>query len=143
LGNVFFGKLIKHGRSARAPKRLFKRDGAHFTLDLVHEKVITQGKIEKISNGYLLHYSIRNFEHLLEKNRKYSWLTSIEYHKKGKKSYGIALAILRALFTFVQIYIFRLGFLDGSRGLLLAAMFTQRTFNKYAGLWSLELHIKK
>ncbi|OUS32005.1 glycosyl transferase [Thalassotalea sp. 42_200_T64] len=139
---IFLGKSIRFGRSARSPKRLFRREGASFSQDLVHEKVITSGSTQTIDKGYLLHYSVRNFEHLLEKNRKYSWLTSEKYYKKNKKSYGVYVAVLRSLITFIQIYIFRLGFLDGSRGLILAGMFTQRTFNKYVGLWSLETQEK-
>lgn len=46
--------------------------------------------------------------------------------------------MVRALWTFVLIYFFRLGFLDGSRGLLMAVMFAQASFNKYAGVWYLE-----
>jgi hypothetical protein len=42
---------------------------------------------------------------------------------KGKKSYGIPLAVLRGLITFIQIYVFRLGFLDGGRGLLYAVIY--------------------
>lgn len=136
--NIFLAQAIKHGRSSRAPKRLFKREGSSFSLDMVHEKVIIEGKSGKIDQGYLLHYSIKDFEHLLEKNRKYSWLTSEKYFNQKKKSRGVYVAVLRGLLTFVQIYLFRLGFLDGSRGLLLAMMFAQRSFNKYAGVWYLE-----
>jgi len=137
-GNIIFGKRTYFGRAARAPLRLFKRECGSFTLDIVHEKVVVTGKVSKISKGKLNHYSIRDYNHLLEKTRKYSWLTSEKYFRRNKKSYGVPFAILRALFTFIQIYIFRLGMLDGSRGLLLAIIFTQSTFNKYAGLWSME-----
>lgn len=135
---ILLNKGLKYGRTSRYPKRLFRREGASFSLDLVHEKVISQGEIKKITKGYFLHYSIKDFEQLMEKNRKYSWLTSQKYFSKKKKSFGIYLAVLRGLLTFIQIYIFRLGILDGSRGLLVAIMFAQSSFNKYAGLWYLE-----
>ena len=67
----------------------------------------------------------------------------IKYFEKKKKSYGIPTAILRSIITFLQVYIIRLGFLDGNRGLILALIFTQSTFNKYVGLWSLEQSAKK
>lgn len=141
--NFIFGERTKFGRAGRAPLRLFKRDGAKFTLDMVHEKVVVSGTISKIKTGFLNHYSIRDYEHLLSKTRKYSWLTSLKYFKKKKKSYGIPIAILRSIITFLQIYIIRLGFLDGNRGLILALIFTQSTFNKYVGLWSLEQSARK
>ena len=141
-GNVILGKLMKHGRSARAPKRMFKREGAHITPVIVHAHVVAEGKTGTIKNGYLMHNSLRGFDHLLEKNRTYSWETSLKYFNQGKRSYGVAFAIVRALWTFILIYVIRLGFLDGSRGLMMAVMFAQASFNKYAGVWYLETERK-
>jgi glycosyltransferase involved in cell wall biosynthesis len=141
-GNVILGKLMKHGRSARAPKRLFKREGAYITAVVVHAHVVTNGKTGTIKKGYLMHNSLRGFDHLLEKNRTYSWETTRKYFSHGKPSFGVAFAIVRALWTFLLIYFVRLGFLDGNRGLLMAVMFSQASFNKYAGLWYLEQESK-
>ncbi|VAW51124.1 hypothetical protein MNBD_GAMMA05-992 [hydrothermal vent metagenome] len=137
-GNIILSEQMRHGRSARAPKRLFKREGAYITAVFVHGGVVLEGKVSKIKKGYLMHNSLRGFDHLLEKNRTYSWATTKKYYSKGKRSYGIPLAILRALWTFFLIYFIRLGFLDGNRGLMVAVMFSQSSFNKYAGLWYLE-----
>ncbi len=137
-GNIILGKQLKHGRSARAPVRLFKREGSHITAVVVHGQVVTPGKISTIKKGYLMHNSLRSFEHLLEKNRSYSWETTLKYFSQKKPSFGVEVAILRAIWTFLHIYILRLGFLDGHRGLLMAVMFSQASFNKYAGLWYLE-----
>jgi (heptosyl)LPS beta-1,4-glucosyltransferase len=71
---VAFGRILKHGRSGRAPLRLFRRSGARFSDDLVHEKILLPpGRIRKL-NGRLLHYTHRDFAHYLEKNRHYAWL---------------------------------------------------------------------
>ncbi len=137
-GNIILGKQMKFGRSARAPVRLFKREGAHITQVVVHGQVVTPGKISTIKKGYLMHNSLRGFDHLLEKNRTYAWETTLKYFDQGKRSFGIELAIVRALWTFFHIFILRLGFIDGRRGLLMAIMFAQASFNKYAGLWYLE-----
>lgn len=137
-GNIILGKQMKFGRSARAPLRLFKREGSYITQVVVHGTIITQGKISTIKKGYLMHNSLRGFDHLLEKNRTYSWETTRKYFNQGKRSFGVEFAIVRALWTFLLIYLLRLGFLDGRRGLLMAVMFAQASFNKYAGLWYLE-----
>ncbi len=136
--NIFLGKVTRFGRTGRAPTRLFKRETSHFTKDIVHEKVVHQGDAICLKGGYLKHYSVRDFEHLLYKNRDYTCLMATKKFKAGKKSHGIPLALLRSMLTFIQIYIFRLGILDGSRGLLFAVLFAQYQFNKYAGLWALE-----
>jgi glycosyltransferase involved in cell wall biosynthesis len=136
--SYLIGKPTRFGRTARAPIRLFLRDGAEFDRAIVHEKVLHKGKLSQINEGYLNHYTVRDFEHLMYKNRLYSTLMAEKYFNKKKKSYGIAIAMLRGLISFIQIYIFRLSILDGNRGLLSSIMFAQYTFNKYAALWSLE-----
>jgi glycosyltransferase involved in cell wall biosynthesis len=141
--NIIFGKPTRFGRTARACTRLFRRQGSRFDGSIVHEKVLFEGETGIIKKGFLNHYSIRNFEHLLYKNRLYPVLMAEKKFAKGKKSHGILLAVLRGLINFIQIYVFRRGFLDGSRGLLYAVIYAQYTFNKYAGLWSLEQQSKQ
>ncbi len=134
---VAFGRVLTHGRSGRAPLRLFKRHGARFSEDQVHEKILLPaGKIQKLK-GRLLHYTHRDFGHYLEKNRHYAWLGAKKNFAAGKKGGGLTGAALRAAWTFFHIYIIRLGFLDGRAGFLSAAMYSQGSFNKYAGLWAL------
>ncbi|ARD45080.1 glycosyltransferase family 2 protein [Colwellia sp. PAMC 21821] len=137
-GNIILGKLMKFGRSSRAPKRLFKRDGADITKVVVHANVVTKGKVSTLKKGLLMHNSLRNFEHLMSKTRLYAWETTLKYRKNKKPSLGIYFALIRSIWTFFLIYILRLGFLDGSRGLMMAMVFAQSSFNKYAGLWYLE-----
>ncbi len=134
---ILLGKTLRHGRTSRAPLRLFRRKGARFSDDQVHEKVLLPpGRIRKLK-GRLLHYSIRDFEHYLQKNREYAWLGAQKRYRSGRRGFGLTGAVLRAFWTFIQIYFFRLGFLDGRVGFLVAVMYSQGSFNKYAGLWAL------
>lgn len=143
-GVTTFGHTLKYGRSARAPLRLFQREGARFTEDIVHEKVVLPKGVIKTLKGLLLHYTHRNFEHYLEKNRKYSWLGAHKRYEAGKKV-GLIGGSLKACWTFFQVYFLQRGFLDGKVGFLVAVMYTQGCFNKYAGLWTLrrEAMLKK
>jgi O-antigen ligase len=134
---VILGKTLRYGRSARAPLRLFRRAGARFTDVRVHEKVLLpKGKIRKLK-GRLLHFSHRDFRHALYKNAEYAWLGAVQRHETGKRGMGLPGAAIRAMLEFFQIYILRGGFLDGSVGFLMAVLYSQVTFNKYAGLWAL------
>jgi glycosyltransferase involved in cell wall biosynthesis len=137
-GVTLYGKTLKYGRSARAVLRLFKRQGARYTLDEVHETVIPLGKNYGTLKGLLLHYTHRDYKHGLDKAAQYAWLGSQKYHRKGRKSGGLLLALLRAIWTFLLIYIIRRGFLDGSIGFIMAMTYAQVNFNKYVGLWLLE-----
>lgn len=131
------GKRLRHGRSARAPLRLYRREGAKFTPDLVHEKVVhAPGRVGRLP-GYLLHYTVRDFGHALEKIAKYAWLGSQKYFNRGKRNHSLTLVVLRALWTFFLIYIIRGGFLDGRIGFIVAMDYMQTNYNKHAGLWML------
>ncbi|MGL4516342.1 MAG: glycosyltransferase family 2 protein [Shewanella sp.] len=137
-GVTLYGKTLKHGRSARSVLRLFKREGARYTLDEVHETVIpAPGSIGQLG-GLLLHYTHRDYGHGLSKAAQYAWLGSQKYHRKGKKSHGLTLALVRGFWTFFHIYVLRLGFLDGRIGFIMAMTYAQVSFNKYVGLWLLE-----
>ncbi|MCG6201409.1 glycosyltransferase family 2 protein [Psychromonas antarctica] len=137
-GVTLHGKTLKYGRSARAVLRLFKRQGARYTLDEVHETVIPSGRNIGTLQGLLLHYTHRDFKHGLDKAADYAWLGARKYHRKEKKSHGLCIALLRAIWTFLLIYIIRRGFLDGSIGFIVAMTYAQVNFNKYVGLWLLE-----
>ncbi|MCG6656708.1 glycosyltransferase family 2 protein [Halomonas campisalis] len=134
---VRHGKGLKFGRSARAPLRLFRREGARFTDAQVHETIVpAPGKIGRLP-GRLLHFTARDYGHALEKNAKYAWLGSQKYFAKGKRNRSLLLVCLRSLWTFFLIYVLRGGFLDGRIGFIVAMNYMQGNFNKHAGLWLL------
>jgi O-antigen ligase len=134
---TIFGKRLDHGRSARAPLRLFRRQGARFTDAMVHETVLLPpGKVGKMK-GRLLHFTHRHFGETLYKNAHYAWLGAQQRHAAGKKGGGLLGASFRGIAVFLQVYILRGGFLDGGVGFIMAVMYSQVAFNKYAGLWTL------
>ncbi|MEC7727545.1 MAG: O-antigen ligase family protein [Pseudomonadota bacterium] len=136
---TIYGSRLDFGRSGRAPLRLFRREGVSFSDALVHERIlIPSGRKIKTLRGRLTHYTHRDFGHSLEKSAKYAWLGSLEKHRQGKKTRTLVYPTLRGLMTFVQVYFIRFGFLDGAVGYLTAVTYAQVTFNKYAGLWTLD-----
>jgi (heptosyl)LPS beta-1,4-glucosyltransferase len=136
---TIYGSRLDFGRSGRAPLRLFRREGVSFSDALVHERIlIPAGRKVKTLRGRLTHYTHRDFGHSLEKSAKYAWLGSLEKHRKGKKTRTMIYPTVRGVMTFVQVYFIRFGFLDGAVGYLTAVTYAQVTFNKYAGLWTLD-----
>ncbi|MDL0433334.1 O-antigen ligase family protein [Marinobacter sp. TBZ242] len=135
---TIYGKRLDFGRSGRAPLRLFRREGVSFSDALVHERIlIPEGRKTRTLRGRLTHYTHRDFGHSLEKSAKYAWLGAMEKHRRGKKTRTMLYPTLRGVMTFVQVYFIRFGFLDGAVGYLTAVTYSQVTFNKYAGLWTL------
>lgn len=136
-GVMAYGKRLDYGRSARAPLRMVWREGAYFTDAAVHEALVpVSGKVVT-AHGRLLHFSIRDFGHGLQKNIDYAWLGSQKYYQQGRRCHSLGSAALRGLWTFLQIYFVRGGVFDGSVGFLMAVNYAQYNYNKYAGLWTL------
>ena len=141
---IILGKQLNHGMRSRFVLRLFKRDIAKFSDWIVHEKVILpEGEKTGTLKSRLRHYSVRNYEYLMHKNDKYASLVARRRYQAGASGGGLIGASLRAFLVFIQIYILRLGFLDGNIGYLMAVMQSQYTFNKYACLWYLRKSEKK
>jgi (heptosyl)LPS beta-1,4-glucosyltransferase len=135
------GKRLDFGRS-RAPLRLTRRDGARYTTDIVHERIIPPGKVGRLENR-LLHYTWRSYGHALQKSADYAWLGAKRRHDRGRRGGGLPVAALRSVWVFCQTYFLRLGLLDGGIGFLIAVVDMQDSFNKYAGLWALRQGDKK
>jgi len=134
---MVYGHRMDFGRSARAPRRLFKRDGARFTDAQVHEHVVLAPGKKGTLEGRLYHYTHRDYGHALQKSAKYAWLGGQKRFAAGKWGGGLPVAALRSLWNFILIYFIRLGFLDGPVGFVVAVTYAQGAFNKYAALWAL------
>ena len=133
-----FGKPLKHGRYSTPQGKLFLKHGAQFKDRSVHETLLLPEYRVKVLRAPLLHYSWRDYHHVMDKHLKYGILGAQEKVKKGKRT-SIYYACFRAITDFIQQYIFRLGFLDGQRGLLMAMILSQYAFHKYAALWSVNV----
>jgi glycosyltransferase involved in cell wall biosynthesis len=132
--NFFLGKWIRHG--AWWPDytlRLFKKEAAQVEARKVHEKVIVRGKAGFLENP-LEHFTYRTVSDYLKKMEVYSTLAAEELKDKGKRS-GIMTMCIHSAFTFWKMYFFRLGFLDGIHGFVLAVLYSYYTFLKYLKLW--------
>lgn len=121
--------------------RLFRRNSALFTEDLVHEKLTTKKSVGKLS-GLILHDSFNDFESVLEKINRYSSAGAAMAVLKGKKS-SVAKAIIRGTWAFFRTYVLRFGFLDGQMGLVLAISNGEGTYYKYLKIWLSQNNIKK
>lgn len=131
-----FGKPLKRGRYASPQGKIFFKEGANFKDRSVHETLEMPVVKTKVLKTALLHYSWRNYYHAQEKHLKYGVLGAQEKAKKKKRT-SLSYAVLRFFVDFLQQYIFRLGFLDGKRGFLMAIILGQYAFHKYAALWSI------
>ncbi len=135
--NFFAGRWIRHaGWWPDRVVRLFRRQSGRMTQASVHEAVEVDGRIVELDVP-IEHYTESSLSRILQKIDKYSTLGAQEAFAAGKRS-SPAAALFRAFLTFVQGYIFRLGFMDGRQGLTLAVTDSVNKYFKYAKLSELE-----
>lgn len=136
--NFFLGKWIRHsGWWPDYALRLFRKNKAFLEDREVHEKVILTGPAGYLKNP-LEHYTYRTIADFLKKMENYSTLAVKEMRKESGRS-GIFSVTIKPVFTFVKMFFLRLGFLDGTYGLLLALLYSYYTFLKYVKTWEKEL----
>lgn len=138
----FLGKWIKHsGWYPSRVVRLFDKKFTRFNEKTVHESLELQGKCGILKND-LNHYTDPTIEHYFTKFNDYTTLAAKDLSLLGKHA-SIADILVRPLFIFVKMYIFKLGFLDGLHGLMLAVFSSVYVFTKYCKLWELNKADKK
>lgn len=133
----FFGKPLRFGRYTSPQNKLFRREGARYRELQVHESLLMPRRKDCVLRAPIEHYSWRSYRHVHEKHLKYACLLAEEKFAQGERG-NLTYAALRFVTDFLQQYLLRGGFLDGSRGFLMAVILGQYAFHKYAALWALE-----
>jgi glycosyltransferase involved in cell wall biosynthesis len=135
--NRFMGRWLRHGEGYPDwSLRLFDRRHARWSDDPVHERVLTDAPVARI-RGDLLHDSAETLTDYLEKQNRYTSLQAEALFKAGKRA-GVAQLLLSPALRFVKFYFLRLGFLDGTPGLVHIVIGCCNSFHKYAKLIALQ-----
>jgi glycosyltransferase involved in cell wall biosynthesis len=138
----FCGRFIRHsGWTPDYVVRLFKVGTARFSDDLVHERLLHDGRAKQLKNA-LLHYSHRNFSDVLIKIDRYSNASAEQALALGKRS-SVLGAVGHGMWAFIRTFVFRAGFLDGEHGVALAIANAEGSYYRHLKLWRLgQLHQK-
>jgi glycosyltransferase involved in cell wall biosynthesis len=129
----FCGRFMRHsGWWPDYVTRLFRRGAARFSDDVVHERVIAEGKTGTLREP-IMHETFVDLDELLQKMNNYSSLAAKDMRHGGRKA-GLAGAVLRGLWAFIRAYFLRGGFLDGREGFMLAVATAEGTYYRYAKL---------
>jgi glycosyltransferase involved in cell wall biosynthesis len=136
--NYFLGRWMKHGGFWPDPKlRLFRRGSGIIPDRPVHETVEITGTTRPLGGGTLLHHSYPTLSDYIDHMNHYSSLGAGMAVAKGHRDFSVINIVIRPLATFIYNYFFRLGFLDGSEGLLLHLYHAVYVSWKYAKAWEL------
>ena len=120
----YYTRPIYHDR----PVRLFRRERGHIGGVDPHDKVVVNGRVERLA-APILHFSYRDIaDHVATINR-FSTRGAAEMEPSA---FAAVQMFTHAVWRFFNFYIVRGGFMDGGRGLYAAITASFYVFLKYA-----------
>jgi len=134
--NFFMGRWIQYSGwypNYRQPQ-LFKKGKMSYTSDQVHEGFISHSDkpVGSITSN-IWQFPFKNTEELIHKANRYSSLGIFKLEDKNIKG-SILKAFLHGCWSFIKHYFFKLGFLDGGPGFVIAFGNFEGTFYRYIKL---------
>jgi glycosyltransferase involved in cell wall biosynthesis len=141
--NNYCGQWIRHGAWYPDKKlRLINRLKGYWNDHLVHETIEMQGSSPVLHlRADLMHYAYQSMHDHVDKNNRYSDLSAELMHRQGKKT-SLLKMLLNPAWAFLNGYLFRLGFLDGFYGWVIAVNVAHLTFLKHSKLLELQRNQK-
>ncbi len=129
--NYFMGKWIKHSGwypNYRQPQ-LFRKGAMGYDHKPVHEGYVLHSDkpIGHMRNA-IWQFPFKNMAEVMHKANRYS---SLGAEKIMHKKISMGSALVHGLWSFVKHYVFKLGFLDGWAGFVIALGNFEGTFYRY------------
>ncbi len=135
--NFFLGREIRHGGwsgDRDRPIRLFRK-ALRYDDSKVHEHIVVDGAVATLK-GRLEHRPYGSLDEYFEKFNRYSRGWAEQNHARGRRV-RMWDVVVRPPARFFSTYILRNGWMDGSRGALLACLSAASVMAKYARLWEM------
>jgi glycosyltransferase involved in cell wall biosynthesis len=136
----FCGRFMRHGGWHPDPVlRLFRRGFARFSDDAVHETLLllppwnARAAATGTLRAPLIHFSYDRLDQVLDKLNRYSSGRAADLAARGRRG-GLWRALAHGGWTFVRLYLLRLGMLDGSHGFVAALYQAETTYYRYLKL---------
>lgn len=133
------GRWIKHsGWYPQSRYRLFQKEFATWVGENPHDFIeLRADQKGSVMRGNILHYSFVDFSAQIQTINQFSSIVAHTRFSKGQK-FSLLKSLLKPLGKFIEIYIFKYGFLDGIPGLYIALASSFSTFLKYAKIYEME-----
>ncbi len=134
----YLGRWIRHGSWYPDHKlRLWRRTAGRWGGENPHDRVeVAKDRVATLRSP-ILHYSYRDVSHHVQTIDAFTSITAREWHRRGRRARLSAL-VLRPPLKFLEVYVWKRGFLDGVPGFLIAFHTMYYAFLKYAKLLELE-----
>jgi len=124
--DFFLGKKLKYGDVSNAKFIRLLRRGSGKWVGKVHEKWVSDGRVGELKNP-LKHYPHPDIVSFLRNINFYSSIRAKELYAQNTKS-SVFQIISFPIGKFIYIWIVKLGFLDGTLGVIHALMMSFHSF---------------
>ncbi|PJZ68187.1 glycosyl transferase [Leptospira perolatii] len=115
--------------------RIFRKSKASWAGENPHDYLVVNGSGKKMA-GDILHYSFQDLSQQVDTINKFSSIVAWTRSRKGKR-FSVLRTIHKPIGKFIEIYFFKLGFLDGFPGFAIAVSSAYSTFLKEAKVYEL------
>ncbi|MBI5593810.1 MAG: glycosyltransferase family 2 protein [Deltaproteobacteria bacterium] len=137
----YLGTWIRHGGWYPDRKvRLVRKGCGQWKGGGLHEKLEVSGKIQSLSSP-ILHEVYRNISDQVATINRFSDVYAEEH--AGAGAWFTAIGVFHALGKFLECYLWKLGALDGTAGLVIAMNSAWYVFLKHAKVWEKGLNYKE
>lgn len=135
--NHFLGYHIANcGWDSDDVLRLFRRDVGRYRERWVHAEIeLPRARVRRLKNPFD-HFTTWSSDQYWQKLNRYATWGALNMRDEGRRPSTLSMFV-RAPLRFLQLYLLRLGFLDGIPGLHICAYTAFYTFMKQARLWEL------
>ena len=137
------GRYIYHGGWKNSRYRLIRRGQGRWGGENPHDEIfltdqtLLKGKLERPLPGNLIHYSFIDLSDQINTINKFSSIVAYNRHGKNKK-FSLLKLFIKPPVKFIEMYIVKLGFLDGIQGFIIAVSSAFSAFLKIAKLYELQ-----
>jgi len=134
----YLGRWIRHGSWYPDRKiRLWRKDRGRWGGEDPHDRVLVEGANVRTLRHPILHANYRDISDHVRTVDRFTTITARGWRAAGRRFRLIPL-LARPFFKFFEVYVWKLGFLDGIPGFMIAVHTSYYTFLKHAKLWELE-----
>ena len=133
----YLGRWIRHGGWYPDRKvRLVRRGRGKWQGLNLHEKLVVEGGVKHLKNP-MLHYVYRGISDQVVTMNSFSEVYADQGQSRG--GWFVAAGLFHAFGKFLECYCWKLGFLDGVPGLVIAVNSAEYVFLKHAKRWEKSL----
>jgi glycosyltransferase involved in cell wall biosynthesis len=135
--DYFLGRWLRYGETAHVkPLRLAKKNAGQWKRKVHEIWEIRKGRVEELKSS-LIHYPHPTISEFLREINEYTDINAYQIYLEGQR-FRLWQLFLYPMIKYGQNYCWRLGFLDGFPGLVMALMMAYHSLITRVKLWEIQ-----